>query len=52
VLIARYRTFIDVLDRTRRERRGADAAAALAEPLRAVEDQAGLVEQALRRETG
>ena len=51
-LIARYRTFIDVLDRTRRERRGADAAAALAEPLRAVEDQAGVVEQALRRETG
>jgi hypothetical protein len=49
-LIARYRAFIDAIDRTRRERRGADAAAALAEPLRAVEDAAAAVDEALRRE--
>src|SRR4029453_11508213 len=35
-LIARYRAFVDVLDRTRREQRGAAAAAALTAPLRAV----------------
>jgi hypothetical protein len=50
-LTARYRTFVDELDRIRRERRGADAAAALAEPLRAVEQQAVAVQEALRRET-
>jgi hypothetical protein len=49
-LIARYRAFVDALDRTRRELRGADAAAALAEPLRAVEDAAAAVDEALRRE--
>src|SRR5262245_3493237 len=49
-LIARYRGFVDALDRTRREQRGADAAAALAEPLRSVEDAAAGVAEALRRE--
>jgi hypothetical protein len=49
-LIARYRAFVDTLDRTRRELRGTDAAAALAEPLRAVEDAAAAVDEALRRE--
>jgi hypothetical protein len=50
VLIARYRAFVDAVDRTRREQRGADAAAALAGPLRAVEDAAAAVNEALRRE--
>ena len=49
-LIARYRAFVDVLDRTRRDQRGAAAAATLAEPLRAVEEAAGAVEEALRRD--
>jgi hypothetical protein len=49
-LIARYRVFVDALDRTRRERRGAEAAVALAAPLRAVEDAAAAVDEALRRE--
>src|SRR5262245_66249794 len=34
-LIARYNAFVDALDRTRRERRGAAAADALADPLAA-----------------
>jgi hypothetical protein len=48
-LIVRYRAFVDALDRARREQRGA-AAAALAEPLRRVEEAAGAVNEALRRE--
>ena len=51
-LTARYRTFVDLVDRVRREHRGADAAAALAEPLRALEEQAEAVQQTLRREAG
>ena len=50
VLIARSRAFVDAVDRTRREQRGVDAAAALAGPLRAVEDAAAAVNEALRRE--
>jgi len=49
-LIARYRSFVDGLDRSRREQRPADAASALAEPLQAVDDAAAAVDQALRRE--
>ncbi len=49
-LIDRYRAFVDALDRSRRERRGAAAAAALAEPLRAVEEAAAAVDEALRHE--
>ena len=49
-LMARYRALIDALDRVRRERRGAAATAALAEPLRALEEQAMVVYEALRRE--
>src|SRR5262249_35758028 len=49
-LIARYRSFVAALDRSRRERPPGDAAATLAEPLRAVDDAAAAVDQALRRE--
>src|SRR5262245_63707048 len=49
-LIARYNAFIDALDRTRREQRGSAAADVLAEPLRAVEEAAAAVGDALRRE--
>ena len=49
-LIARYRSFIDTLDRSRREQSPEDAAARLAEPLKAVDDAAAAVDQALRRE--
>jgi len=49
-LIARYRSFVDALDRSRREQPPADAAAALAEPLRAVDEAASAVDQALQRE--
>jgi hypothetical protein len=49
-LIARYNAFVDALDRTRREQRGAAAADALVEPLRAVEAAAAAVGDALRRE--
>jgi hypothetical protein len=49
-LIARYRAFVDAVDRTRREQRGEAAAAALAGPLRAVEDAAAAVNEALRHE--
>ena len=48
-LIARYRAFVDALDRSRREQRAA-AAATLAEPLRAVEAAAAAVNEALRHE--
>jgi hypothetical protein len=48
-LIARYRSFVDALDRSRREH--ADTATKLAEPLRAVDDAAAAVDQALRRES-
>src|SRR5262245_48196731 len=49
-LIARYRAFVDAVDRTRREQRGTDAAATLAGRLRAVEDAAAAVNEALRHE--
>jgi hypothetical protein len=49
-LIGRYRAFIDAVDRTRRDLRGADAAAALAPALREVEQGAADVDAALRRE--
>jgi len=48
-LIARYRSFVDALDRSRRAD-AADAAASLAVPLQAVDDAASAVDQALRRE--
>lgn len=49
-LVERYRMLIDAVDRTRRERRGTDAIAVLAVPLRQVEEAAAEVEAALRRE--
>ena len=49
-LCARYQTFVDVLDRVRRERSGEAARAALAEPLAAVEAAAESVRTALRVE--
>jgi len=49
-LVARYRAFVDALDRSRREQGTERAEAALAEPLRAVEDAAAAVDEALRRE--
>ena len=49
-LVARYRAFVDALDRVRREQRGADARAALEEPLKAVEDAANATRAALRGE--
>ena len=49
-LVARYRAFIDALDRIRRERTGEDARAALAEPLAAVELAGEAVRAALRAE--
>jgi hypothetical protein len=49
-LVARYRAFVDALDRVRREQRGADARAALAGPLKAVEDGANATRAALRGE--
>jgi hypothetical protein len=50
VLIARYREFVDALDRVRRERRGEAARTALAEPLARVEAAAEGVQAALREE--
>ena len=47
-LVSRYRAFVDALDRVRREQRGADARAALEEPLHAVEDAAAAARVALR----
>jgi hypothetical protein len=49
-LVARYRAFVDALDRVRREQRGAAARAALDGPLQAVEGAAEEVRGALRRE--
>ncbi len=49
-LVARYRAFVDALDRDRRDQRGAAAAAALAPALAAVEAAAAAVEAALAAE--
>lgn len=49
-LVARYRAFVDALDRDRREQRGAAAAAALAEPLAQVVAAAEAVRTALAAE--
>jgi hypothetical protein len=49
-LLARYRAFLDALDRIRRERTGEDARAALAEPLAQVEAAGEAVRTALRAE--
>lgn len=46
-LVARYRAFVDALDRVRREQRGAEARAALEAPLQAVEDAAAAARKAL-----
>ena len=51
-LLARYRTFVDVLDQTRRADRGEAARAALAPPLAAVEAAAATVRTALASERG
>ena len=50
-LCARYRAFVDALDRVRRERRGEAARAALADPLAAVEAAAEGVRAELRAES-
>ena len=47
-LLARYREFLDALDRIRREQRGAAAGAALGAPLAAVESAADAARAALR----
>jgi hypothetical protein len=49
-LVARYRDFVDALDRDRREQRGAEAAAALAVPLAQVTAAADAVRAALTAE--
>jgi hypothetical protein len=49
-LLARYRAFVDALDRVRREKSGDDARAALAPPLAAVEQTGDTVRAALRAE--
>jgi len=49
-LVARYREFVDALDRVRREQSGADARAALGPPLAAVEAAGDGVRAALRAE--
>lgn len=49
-LVARYRAFVDTLDRVRREHTGAAARAALEPPLAAVEAAAEEVRAALRAE--
>jgi len=49
-LVARYRDFVDALDRVRRERSGDAARAALAEPLARVETSGEAVRAALRAE--
>jgi hypothetical protein len=49
-LIARYRAFVDTLDRVRRERTGEAARAALAGPLADVDRAADAVRAALRAE--
>lgn len=50
VVVARYREFVDTLDRVRRERTGEAARAALAPALAAVETAGDAVRAALRRE--
>lgn len=49
-LAERYRDFVDVLDRARREHEPADARAALAAPLAAVENAGARVRETLRAE--
>ena len=49
-LIARYREFVDALDRTRRDQPAETARHALAEPLARVEQAAAGVHDALRTE--
>ena len=49
-LVARYRAFVDVLDRVRREQTGEAARAALTPALAGVEDAAAAVDGALREE--
>ena len=49
-LVARYREFVDALDRVRRETRGDAARALLAEPLGRVESAADAVRAALKSE--
>jgi hypothetical protein len=49
-LVARYRSFVDTLDRSRREQGPEDAAATLAASLKAVDAAASAVDEALRRE--
>jgi len=49
-LVARYRNFVEVVDRTRGSGRGGDAAQALRAPLAAVEDAARVVLGALDAE--
>ena len=49
-LIARYREFVDILDRVRRDQGAGEARAALASPLAAVEAAATEVHRALRAE--
>jgi hypothetical protein len=51
-LLARYRAFVDALDQIRRADRGAEARAALAPPLAAVEAAAATVRAALVTERG
>ena len=51
-LLARYRTFVELLDDTRRTKRGAAGAAELAQPLADVEAAAVEVTAALDREAG
>jgi hypothetical protein len=49
-LVARYRAFVDALDRVRREQRGDAARATLAPALARVEDAAAAVDRALGEE--
>jgi hypothetical protein len=49
-LVARYREFVDTLDRVRRTKTGAAAREALSGPLRAVQDAAAQVRAALHAE--
>jgi hypothetical protein len=51
-LLARYRTFVELLDDTRRTKRGAAGAADLTKPLADVEAAAAEVTAALDREAG
>ena len=51
-LLARYRTFVELLDDTRRTKRGAAGAVELAQPLADVEGAAAEVQTALDRESG